>query len=721
MVLALMIYFGLSAYINYIYVPKKITPIVGTYINSDLFKPLEISVSEVAFHPFRGFVLHDLIVKSPTTLQGKDLLRARLVDIDIAFLPLLWKKIHIKRLRIIGADLTVGRDAKGAWNFNHLKDLYNTKGDDCFDITISEMRLPRCNMVYMDYFKKDNFIEREFDNIKVRLNRYAESMYRVTISGSDKDRSRESISLTLFYDAVKNSAKGKARLATTYINDYWEYYLDEALKPWRVTCETTKLDTTFSYADNVWTLDGNYHIDKAILSYGEAAITADIVVGHELTCFSNSANRAESHIEARLKDVSSLLGNYRLLDEGKCYIIIENDQIRIQEISGFVKGQPVALTGKFIFGDKRKLDLSGTIADVKHDFCLNLPTYTYGTAYWDLKKDDSFVSINADMQDLKDSVFSLTVRGDINVEELSRLLNMDREDLLGRINFSGSLKGEADELDSLQGKLAVIVDDLSVLKLQPVSFHFDMKAKDGIFEGEMPSAHFYKGNIRGKIRTNMEKIGAELYINGLDMDKFSKIHPQLESTTGQLAGSISFVSKIKNSYDTIKGYGSIRLRNCDVRKTPFFTSVGEGMKEFDKNFEMPVFKKAEVTFFIADKCFNVVHAFFIADNLNVHFLGKITFDGVFNITAGGKILGDGFLKQLLLPHLLAFNLLKDVVEINVVGKWPNLRSAAKVEPMAWLNEFFKVGERARPEKYDLDKLWGTVLKGTPLCTETDKI
>ena len=63
------------------------------------------------------------------------------------------------------------------------------------------------------------------------------------------------------------------------------------------------------------------------------------------------------------------------------------------------------------------------------------------------------------------------------------------------------------------------------------------------------------------------------------------------------------------------------------------------------------------------------------------------------------------MKKLLLPHLLGFNLLKDVVEINVVGKWPNLRSAAKVEPMAWLNEFFGFDMKAEPEKYDLEKLW----------------
>ena len=58
-----------------------------------------------------------------------------------------------------------------------------------------------------------------------------------------------------------------------------------------------------------------------------------------------------------------------------------------------------------------------------------------------------------------------------------------------------------------------------------------------------------------------------------------------------------------------------------------------------------------------------------------------------------------------MPHVLGFNLLKDVVEINIVGKWPNLRSAAKIEPVAWLNEFFGFGMRAKPEKYDLEKLW----------------
>ena len=63
---AIFIYSLLYLYINYVYVPKKIAPMVYAYVNSDPFKPLEVSVSEVAFHPFRGFVLRDLLVESPT-------------------------------------------------------------------------------------------------------------------------------------------------------------------------------------------------------------------------------------------------------------------------------------------------------------------------------------------------------------------------------------------------------------------------------------------------------------------------------------------------------------------------------------------------------------------------------------------------------------------------------------------------------------------------------
>jgi len=705
LILVLTIYSFLCIYINYVYIPKKIVPIVYNYINSDAFRPLDISVDRVTFHPLRGFILHDFTIKSPTILKDDSLLQARLVDIDVSFLPLLWKKIHIKRLRIIEADLTIGRDMEGVWNFSHIGELYYTKQKDLFDIVISEMSLPHCNMIYIDYFKKGNLIEREFDNIKVRLDRYADAMYRVTISGGDKDRKKESVSLTLSYNAIKNSARGRARLATTYINDYWEYYLDDVLEPWRLTCEKVKLSTSFSYANNTLTLDGDYVIDKAILSYGEVAITADIVVGHELTYLSGSVDNVTSHIKASLKDVSSLLGNHVLLDKGICYIVIARDKINIESISGTARGLPVTLSGEFLFGDKRKLSLTGTIADIHHDFCLNLPTYTYGSATWDLKKDDSFINIDADMQDLKDSLFSLEVSGYINVPDLSKLVNINKKNLLGAIDFSGHLKGEADELDSLQGKLSVGIRDLSFLKLQPTSFDFDMIVDNGIFEGEIPSAKFYGGDIYGRIRMDLEKLGAELYINEFNLEEFSKVHPKLANTTGQLAGSISFVSKIKDFFDTVKGYGHIKLKDCDLRKAPLFITAEKGMRKFDENFKIPLFKKAEVIFFIADKYFDINYAFFDADNFNLHFLGKITFDGRFDMTAGSKIFGAGFLKKLLLPHLLGINLLKDVIEINIIGKWPDLSSTARVEPMAWLNEFFGFGMKAKPEKYDLEELW----------------
>jgi hypothetical protein len=46
-----------------------------------------------------------------------------------------------------------------------------------------------------------------------------------------------------------------------------------------------------------------------------------------------------------------------------------------------------------------------------------------------------------------------------------------------------------------------------------------------------------------------------------------------------------------------------------------------------------------------------------------------------------------------------------VIEINISGKWPDLKQTAKVEPMAWLNEFFGLGFKAGSRKYTIDELW----------------
>ena len=120
---------------------------------------------------------------------------------------------------------------------------------------------------------------------------------------------------------------------------------------------------------------------------------------------------------------------------------------------------------------------------------------------------------------------------------------------------------------------------------------------------------------------------------------------------------------------------------------------------------MPIFKRAEAIASIAKKTLNNSYAFFESDKLNVHCLGKITFDGRYDMTVGTKVLGGGFLKRIMLPHVLGFNMLRDVIELHITGKWPKLKHSAKVEPLAWFHELFGLGRRPREANYNLDKIW----------------
>lgn len=146
----------LWAAVNYLFIPKVAIPKLREYLAVNMGGPVKLTVKDISFHPLRGFLLHDIELSGPVVLKEDHILRAKLVDIDLALAPLLWKQITVKRFMMYGVDLNIGRDASGVWNFQPLLEsdiIKNIKLGE-YGFVINEFRVKKGGMDYADYFKK---------------------------------------------------------------------------------------------------------------------------------------------------------------------------------------------------------------------------------------------------------------------------------------------------------------------------------------------------------------------------------------------------------------------------------------------------------------------------------------------------------------------------------------------------------------------------------------
>lgn len=684
--------------LNYIIIPRIVMPELKKFIDTNLSGPVKLTIKDISFDPVSGFLLRDVELAGPVAaLKEKYILRAKAIDVDMNFLPLLWKKLEIKQLDMFEVDFNIGRDAAGNWNFQPLLALPFFETAGTFDIDIKEFAIRKGWVDYSDYYKKDNNIERRLTVINASLTNIKGPVYRLILSTRAQDKSGGLVELRMDYNRAQDSATGSVRFDTKYLGKYWYYYLDDMFKPWHMAAADFKMASDFTYKNGEFLLSGRYDIDDGVLTYGDLSIKCDASVKHQVKYVKDDPAKSSAKVDAFLKDLSSLSGEYTFLENGEAVMTITEKGIEIERLTGSVYKKPVDLSGNFIFGEPKELHLSGKISgNIDTALHMKLISDAEGELDWQAKLGDSVVNAHAVISNLRNMAFDLKSDGILRLK-----------DLPGTINFSGRLKGEMDDFNSLDGAASFAVKDLSILDFKPLSLVFNLNVDDGLLSGEIPKTPFCKGALSGTIKVNLKKWGAELYADKIDLAELTATNPKIAGTKGILSANASCIGKWGTA-ETINGGAYVYVSDCRLYQTPVFSKVEEGIKSVTQTFKMPSFKDIEGNICVKDGAVGVEKIIGRAPPLTITMAGKVLFSGSTDLTVGVQFQKQGFLRlarQILIPPTIGIDLIANCIQVKIEGDWSDLKQQTQLQPVASLSTFSPFKEKIDPNKYQLEDLW----------------
>ena len=705
----LLLFWGL---VNFIFIPRVVVPKLKEFIDKEFRGEVSLTIEDVDFHPFRGFIFQGVELSGPVVLKDHYILRADLVDIDLALLPLLRKRIRIKLFELSGVDLNIGRDKTGKWNFEPIMELDFMQEDDEYDFMIKKLVVKKCWIDYADFYEEGNTLERRFGNVDLIITNWGRRLYKLALSGGDEDRRKESIGLRLEFNRKKRILQGWGKMHTSFVGEYWDYYLDEIMDPWYLQADDINIKMKISAKDKHISTKGRYQVTNGILSYGNLSVKGNARIIQQLEFTRGKPGEGNGRINLILENIASLSGKYVFLKKGKCNAAITEKKITIFNLSGQGYQYPLSYTGKFTFQDPRELYLTGNIANLNNTLRIQFPADNKGIMDWDGRAGVSQLKLHADINNLKNMSFDMKVDGDIDLPDMSQLLMVSRENIQGHVGLTGELKGEADEISSLEGRLGLEFRDPSLCKIDLESFKIGMKVKDGVFKGGIPKTDFFKGCFYGGVVMDFHRWGLEFHIDDMDLAVFAAGQPELKGMKGKFTGSIAYVCNWKD-VASLKGGGYFKLTDADLWNIPLFSETEKGIEEVaakgDDALELPDLDDVEGNFQIEREQVIIENGFCQAKNMHLHFKGTYNFSGETDFTFGARFMGSGFfrvVRQVLLPFTIAIDVAADCVQVKITGKWPDLSEKATIKPVGVLTALFPSSGHADPEKYTVEKLWG---------------
>ncbi|MDD5655084.1 MAG: hypothetical protein PHR91_05525 [Candidatus Omnitrophica bacterium] len=699
--------------VNLYIIPRKIIPQVRKYLDASLSGPVKVRIGDIYFSPFRGFILKDAEILFSRGGKEDLFLRAPDVDIDLRIQGLLWKRLEIRRFIVSGASIIISRDEKGFWNFMSLFGMDSGSrdtGSGGWKLLVDKVSVRRSSVAYSDLFKKNNSLRRTFTDVELTASRPRAEVYELSFSVNARSARKgpgESLDGFLEYDHASSSLKGQTRFKIRHLSEYRDYYLDDILKAWGLESDDISGQMRFDSKQGSLTIDAEYEIGAGVLRYGDFSVQADYSVGQELYYKNGCFDPDGSLARISLKNAVFRMGSKSFINEAQSALVIAKRALDIQSLTGKLWRRPVVMSGGFSFDDVRELSLSGRVDDFDTRLIFNFPAANQARADLFTGSGNSYFKLHAEISDLKDFVFALECRADIDCLELAKFLNLKKGSLAGRLTLSGNMTGEAEEPRSYAGGIAVGIAAFSYLGSQPVSCAIDAVIQEGVLLGQLPAVNFYGGELAGSFKLDYQRLGIEVHLKEMDIKKFSSGYERLKGLTGTLSGSAAGVSNWSGVKD-LQGGGYINLVDCDLRLFPVVRATEEGLMGVIKNFVMPVFNEAEGNFQIDGKHITLQNVFCKATDLNLVVKGGYDLGGETNITVGATLFGGGLArtaKQVFRPFSLGVNLLANSFEVDIRGARSDLDHRVRVRPSRWLIDFLRMGSKADSGKYSLDKLW----------------
>ncbi len=707
------------AAVNFWLIPKVVLPKIMEFVKKEMADPVSLSIGDVYFSPVSGFMFKDLAVSGPVVLRDGYIFKAKTVDIDIALLPLLRKRIEVLRFEMLDVDLNVGRDAEGNWNFHPLlelevvRELIETEGQ--FDFYLHEITIERCFIDYIDLCEKDNTLERRYRNVEIAVTSPRKGLFRLELSGGAKDRKSEGLDLVLDYDQDGHMCKGRVEAQTIYLVEYWDYYLDEILQPWHLKADkvTAKLD--FVYESRELDVQGGYAVSNGVLSYGDLSIRGDVRIKQALRYLEDQPRSSTAKMEVDMDDITSLTGKYVFLEKGQCLAVITETGIDVLELTGHLVEQDVDLKGRCDFSEPKQLKLYGDIGHIHNEIKLIMLSENEAKLEWEAGHGGSYIKISADMPDVQNLNFTAQLEASGNMKDVCDYYKLKKDALRGIVTVGGNIEGEVDKKSSIKGEVDVNVMEFSALKLKPASFKAVLKVEDGLFTGNIPKIEFYQGYLSGQAMLNFDKWGMELRVDDMDFADLVSSREDIEDISGIFTGNVVCVGEWGDSATAIGG-GYFKFSNCNIWNIPVLHDIEEGIEEAMKNpvDNLPTIKLLEGNFEVKDRTISINDVLCQAQPAQIQIRGKITFDKDVEMTAAISF-SEGFVfrtaRQILVPPTIALDLLANSFKVDLFGKLPDLEHKVGMEPAGWFKAFLPATGSTAEDKYGLEEIWEKGLAG----------
>jgi len=233
-----------------------------------------------------------------------------------------------------------------------------------------------------------------------------------------------------------------------------------------------------------------------------------------------------------------------------------------------------------------------------------------------------------------------------------------------------------------------------------------MIAKEGILAGNIPEMPFYKGNLRGRLQFGASKCGLELDIGNADLKTFSRDIFNTEETEGQFNLKGAFVSRWDN-FENARAQGIFSLANCRINGLKFFSETEAGIASVLKGFILPDFKNIEGNFSLKKGILSF-EAICSSITATLGINGKISYSGAMEATIATKIIGGSFLKtmrQIIIPISIPFDVIGNSVQVELKGKYPDLKHKARINTMGWLHDFTSALSKSFGRPYTMKDIW----------------
>lgn len=708
---ALFLWYGLNNY----FIPQVIIPEIRNQIaifNQE--NKLNLKIQDIEFIPLRGF-----------QLKGIDLspiLTAKEIDLDIDYPALLSRKIHLPQINILEPDLKIKRSKQRQWNYETtLKNIFGKKdkGQLSF-IDIDQINFTGGQVHFFDQYSTHNQLNKNFRNVDIKIKNPDQENYFIEISGADT-KQQDKIWFNFTYAPKTKNIQGKARLKIPDLADYINYYVDELILPWKTKKLGLEAQADFNYHQGNLSIDGNYVIKNGQIYYGDIEFTGNASIIHKQKYFKNKNTLNVLSAKMQIDKLNLLFEKTLILEKGKCKAAITDKGVSIQKLQGISSEKPVDLKGNFIFQPNRMLELSGKLGETDNTFYLELLSENSAKINWLSTSEAVFFKIDSNIPDIKDLLFSGNFSGWINLDSLPGKILIDdgdnhltvsieagENDLKGRIDFSGALQGELDKPDTFSGKLGLKFKDFSVLGLEPLSFLLGIKVEEGVFSSGIPPMNLYQGKLSGALALDSKRWGIALNVEDMDLEKFNRVHSQLNGLKGLLTGKIAVIGHWGEN-SSIQGGGNFSLVNADLKNAPIFSAAQQGVDTMVKGFQMPDFKKVKGDFEIKKEVITFKNTQATAPGMELHGSGTMDFSMQTNFTMGIKFSENRDIKTALFIFFpietLGFDFLTKAIKVDINGTAPDLKQTTTVQPLGWLTSMFNQSSSLNTDQYTLEKLW----------------